>query len=233
MENFYSNYGKTQNGIVFNFLTEVYLEDPSLAEAFHLNLKFNQAFHCDALLLMINRNILSNASYCIQLSEVITCKKVLSTLVIKIADDVDSKLIMNLNQIFEVVKLHNSLQFLILVNNSNKKLPLGKEIENNIVSLLSNSSKLVCLGIFKFALSNPFVTNLSNAIELSSSLKAFGIESDGVSEQAVDKLVMNGVGKSKSLLAVLMRGFELSGAKIKEYTQVKKTMKIILRCLSM
>ena len=71
-------------------------------------------------------------------------------------------------------------------------------------------------------MSNPFVTNLSNAIELSSSLKAFGIESDGVSEQAVDKLVMNGVEKSKSLLAVLLRGFELSGAKIKEYTQVKE-----------
>ena len=82
-------------------------------------------------MLIINKNLLSNENNCIQLSEVISCNKLLSTLIIKIADDVnDSTLISNLNCIFDVIKLHKSLQVVVFVNNSNEQLQLSKAIEN-------------------------------------------------------------------------------------------------------
>lgn len=223
MQNVFVNYGKTQNGIVINFSPELYLEDPSLANAFYTNLKFNQTFHCNILVLIINKNLISNENNCTQLSEVISCNKLLSTLIIKIADDVnDSSLISNLNCIFDVIKLHKSLQVVVFVNNSNEQLQLSKVIENDIVDLMKISSKLICLGIFKFALNDAFVKCLAKMIPQCLGLKALGIESEGVSENAVDEFVMNGIGRSNSLLAVVMGGFGLSDEKVRQYMQLKQ-----------
>ena len=223
IQNIFVNYGKIQKGILINYSPELYLEDPSLANAFYTNLKFNQTFYCDLFVLIINKNFISNPNNCIQISEVISCNKLLSTLIIKIVDDVnDTNLITNLNCIFDVIKLHKSLQVVVLVNNSNESLQLSRAIENDICDLLKESTKLICLGIFKFSLSDSFVRNLSKNIPLCLTLKVFGIESEGVTGNAIDELMMNGIGRSNSLLAVVMGGFGLRDEKIRQYMQLKQ-----------
>ena len=43
-----------------------------------------------------------------------------------------------------------------------------------------------------------------------------------MSENAVDEFVMNGIGRSNSLLAVVMGGFGLSEEKVRQYMQLKQ-----------
>lgn len=223
MQNIWVNYPKTQNGICINFSPDLYLEDPSLNQAFFNNLKFNKTFQTETFLLILNKNFLDNIQNCLYLSEAISCNKSLSTLIIKIADDVNNQGSMNnLDCVFEMVKKHRQIQSVVFINNSQTKLFLTKEIENHIIDLFRTSTKLMIFGLFKFGISNELLVSLVKVLPLCDKLKCFGIQSEGVSINTLDDFVMNGIGRSNSLLAVVLGGFGISDDKIRQYMQVKQ-----------
>lgn len=223
MQNIWVNYPKNQNGIYINFSPDLYLEDPSLNQAFFNNLKFNKTFQVEMFLLILNKNFLDNAQNCLYLSEAISCNKSLSTLTIIIADDVNNQSsINNLDCVFEMVKKHRQIQSIILINNSQTKLSLTKEIENHIIDLFKTSTKLMIFGLFKFVISNELLINLVKVLPLCDKLKCFGIQSEGVTMNVLDDFVMNGIGRSNSLLAVILGGFGINEDKIRQYMQVKQ-----------
>ena len=118
-------------------------------------MKFNKTFQTETFLLILNKNFLDNIQNCLYLSEAISCNKSLSTLIIKIADDVNNQGSMNnLDCVFEMVKKHRQIQSVVFINNSQTKLFLTKEIENHIILYEIHFEILIDIAINKKLITN-------------------------------------------------------------------------------
>ena len=210
-----------QNAIKINFDPVTYLEDPNLLNAFYNNLKFNKTFQCEMIHYQLYRNVLNNISTCEALSEIISCNKYLSTLIIEIGNDITTpEQINNLLPFMQVAIKHKHVQTVVIVNPTKTKIVLGNTIENEVIKLLQQNANLFAFALINFGLSDAFMKSLAKCIPLCAKLKCFVIDSWYSDVNILDDLV-KGISSSNSLLMVVFGGFKISQDKVEQYKQVK------------
>ena len=151
-----------------------------------------------------------------KLAEVIACNIKLRTLSLILNDDISTDL-NNLNPIFQAIQDHQSLNSLVIIAKSSKnKLKLNPIIESRLLNLFNeNNTNLNSFILGRVIVSNEFIENLEKKISLIKNLKIFSIvfnDEDPLKNNSnlVNNLILNGIGKSKSLLAVLIGGIKLT-----------------------
>ena len=210
-----------QNAITIDFDPETYLEEPHLLNAFYSNLKFNKTFQCELILYQLHKNVLNKINTCEALSEVISCNKHLSTLIIEIGNDITTpEQISNLLPFVQAAIRHKRLQTVVLFNPTKTKILLGNTIENEVIKLLQQNTNLLAFALVNFGLSDAFMKSLAKCIPLCMRLKCFIIDSWYSDVNVLDDLV-KGISSSNSLLMVVFGGFKISQDKIEQYKQVK------------
>ena len=211
----FESYPKEQNGFLLSG-NPVNMIGKGFEEAFYSNLKFNENFQVELLIFEIDDSQIKDINHLQKLAEVIACNIKLRTLSLILNDDISTDL-NNLNPIFQAIQDHQSLNSLVIIAKSSKnKLKLNPIIESRLLNLFNeNNTNLNSFILGRVIVSNEFIENLEKKISLIKNLKIFSIvfnEEDPLKNNSnlVNNLIFNGIGKSKSLLAVLIGGIKLT-----------------------
>lgn len=211
----FESYPKEQNGFLLSG-NPVNMIGKGFEEAFYSNLKFNENFQVELLIFEIDESQIKDINHLQKLAEVIACNIKLRTLSLILNDDISTDL-NNLNPIFQAIQDHQSLNSLVIIAKSSKnKLKLNPIIESRLLNLFNeNNTNLNSFILGRVIVSNEFIENLEKKISLIKNLKIFSIvfnDEDPLKNNSnlVNNLILNGIGKSKSLLAVLIGGIKLT-----------------------
>lgn len=221
LQSMFIQYPQIQNGIHINFSPHTFLEDPCLVQSFYNNLKFNKTFQCELLHFTLNKDTINNNTLT-TLSEIIPCNKRLSSLVLGIGDDITlPEHISKLSVFLQVVASPNKrIQSLTILNESQMKVALTSNVENDIIKVLHECKGIFSFTIVGFIVSDNFITSLARSIPLCAELKLFIIDTVYSNINIIDDLV-KGISSSNSLLMVVFGGFPLNVDKIEQYKQMK------------
>jgi len=187
------------------------------------NLKFNNSFQFEILIIKINKFSIINNTICKLIGEFIPLQKSLNTLVIDIHDPknkIMQDFVPNTDFITSQIKFIKDLKFFSLRNmNFKYKFKSTPTMEDGILSLLELDT-LVGLCISKIFFSNSFLEKFGIIIEKLKNLKIIILEAYNDSV-ALDKLI-KGILRNTSINVLALAGFNLELNKILEYKQIQK-----------
>ena len=220
---FTNDYPNIQKAIL-NYSNPKKIFDDDLTDSCYYNLKYNRAFLVNCLIFLIDNLQICDLNHCQKLSEIIACNLNLKTLVLGFFSDIaHKKEIKEFNQVFQAIKYNFFIRSLIVIaENSQNELKLTSEIENYIVDIIKKSNiKNFILG--NFIISSTFLTNLSNAISTSESLKTFVFyknSKDNISKNEIDTFIRK-ILRNKFIRLVIFGGSEITNEEIEEYDKLK------------
>ncbi len=198
--------------------------DDDLCNACYSNLKFNKKFLVDCSIFIIDNLQICDFNHCEKLSEIIACNNNLKTLILGFKSDIaNKKEIKDFNKAFQSIKDNYHIKTLIVIaENSQNELKLSSDIENYIVDIV-NKGNVNNLILGNFIISSNFLSNLSNAISNSFSLKTFIFyknSKDTISKNEIDASIKK-ILKNKYIKIVMFGGCEITNEENAEYDKLK------------
>ena len=220
---FTDDYPNIQNAIL-NYNNPKKIFDDVLTDSCYYNLKYNKDFLVKCSIFIIDNLQICDFNHCEKLSEIIACNNNLKTLILGFKSDIaNKKEIKDFNKAFQSIKDNYHIKTLIVIaENSQNELKLSSDIENYIVDIV-NKGNVNNLILGNFIISSNFLSNLSNAISNSFSLKTFIFyknSKDTISKNEIDASIKK-ILKNKYIKIVMFGGCEITNEENAEYDKLK------------